>query len=60
MDKKRTAAGADWRWAIRGSPCFWFSTLTPHQMWRAVATKDSFVARRSRRKMTVWVSMSIM
>jgi hypothetical protein len=34
IHRNRTAAGALRRSAIRGSPYFLSSTLTPHQMWR--------------------------
>src|ERR1035438_5937345 len=39
MERKRTAAGADRRSSIRGSPYRLSSTLTPHQIWRCFSAK---------------------
>lgn len=45
MVRNRTVVLARRRWAIRGIPYFWFSTLTPHQMCAACAAFWSFVVR---------------
>lgn len=47
IDRNRTCAGASRRCSRRGSPCFLFSTLTPHQMFFWLEANRSFPCSRS-------------